>query len=173
MCVEYLLVVDCLLGSETMSTAPYSPIESIIFCCSWYNNQWVIYKREDTLFRKIWELSFSVSLALSNYRPLKNISGVIPTHHDLDVILVIDCIRDFRRQSTWNHSNSATLQNTTEHYRTPHPRCPPNENPTNNQSEPQTRRDQPSSSGRTTEPEDTMLADEHPNLDTPSTPHSL
>jgi len=50
------------------------------------------------MFRKMWELSFSVPLTLSNYRQLKNISGVIPTHHDLDNILLIECIRDFRRR---------------------------------------------------------------------------
>jgi hypothetical protein len=98
MCIEYLVVVDCLLGSEVMSTASYSPVGNIIFCCRWNNTKWVIYKWEDTLFRTIWELSFSVRLALSNYRQLKNISGVIPTYHDLDRILLIECIRDSRRQ---------------------------------------------------------------------------
>jgi len=62
------------------------------------------------LFRKMWELSFRVPLTLSNYRQLKNVSGVIPTHHDLDNTLLIECIRDFRRQGVFRKDQGQVVR---------------------------------------------------------------
>jgi len=62
----------------------------------------------------MWELSFSGPLTLSNYRQLTNISGVIPTHHDLDNILLIECIRDFRGQGVFRTDQEQVVRVRTE-----------------------------------------------------------
>jgi hypothetical protein len=49
------------------------------------------------MLRKMQKLSFFMPLALANNRQLKNFTLVIPTDYDLDSILLVKFIQDFRR----------------------------------------------------------------------------